>query len=317
VNIVVPDDSPDLSLSCEAEPFVSVIIPVYNDASRLARCLSALEVQTYPAHRYEVIVIDNGSEIPITEAIGRFAHARFEYEPRPGCNFARVTGIKRARGEILAFTDADCLPDPAWIAGGVACFLQTPNCGLVGGFIEVFVEKAIRPTVAEILSTAMHLKQERFMQSGHWAVGANLFTSRRVIEDIGAMNPEIFSSSEVEWGKRIYAAGYSQAYAPNAVVRHPARRSILQLCQRAMRMEYAWKQLREIAGIGVGLRFWVGQHLVWPLRDIYRDVIRNSNLKPIRKAQVTALSFFLILQRIVVYILMQAGLKSNVRKNWG
>jgi hypothetical protein len=310
-------DGRDLAPSYGAEPFVSVIVPVYNDAVRLARCLAALEIQTYPADCYEVIVVDNGSEIPITPAIGPLVHARFEREPRPGGNVARVTGTKRARGEILAFTDADCLPDPAWIASGVACFLQTPNCGLVGGHIEVFAETGVRTTVAEILSISMHLKQERFVQNGRWAVFANLFTSRQVIEAIGPMNPEILSSGEIEWGRRIQAAGYRLTYAPNAVVRHPARRTILQHCQRAVRLEFAWKQLREIAGIGVGVRFWVGQHLARPLRDTYRDVIRHPHLAPLQKAQATALSCLLILLRIVAYLMIQTGVKFDMRKNWG
>lgn len=310
-------DSQGPTLPGGAEPFVSVIVPVYNDASRLVNCLTSLELQTYPTHRYEVIVVDNGSEVPVTAASGSFAHARFEREPRPGCAAARVTGIERARGEILAFTDADCLPDPDWIANGVACFLQTPNCGLVGGHIEVFAEEAVRPTVAGILSTATHLKQKRFVQDGRWTAFANTFTSLQVIDNIGSMNTELIACEEVEWGLRVHAAGYRQVYAPNAIVRHPARSSILQHCRRAVRHEFAWKQLREIAGVGVGVRFWVGQHLFWPLRDTYQYVVCSPHLTPFKKAQAAALSCLLILLRIFVYLMMQVGVRFNVRKNWG
>ncbi len=55
--------------SSHSAPFVSVIIPVYNDTERLQRCLDALEEQTYPADRYEVVVVDNGSDTPIAPVV--------------------------------------------------------------------------------------------------------------------------------------------------------------------------------------------------------------------------------------------------------
>jgi|GEM_PF-860521 len=304
-------------MSVHALPFVSVIIPVYNDAARLALCLAALETQTYPADRYEVIVVDNNSAVPVTEAIGSFSHAHFVREPRPGCAPARVTGIGHARGEILASTDADCIPDSSWIANGVECFLNTPNCGLVGGRIEVFCEEPGQMGAAAILSLATHLKQERFLRNGRWAMFANTFTSRQVMERVGPINPNLMMCEEIEWGQRIHAAGYRQAYAPDAVVRHPARSSIRQHCQRALRHELAWKQLREIAGIGVGVRFWIGQHFIWPMRDTCLDVLRNPHLTLVQKLKATGLACLLIPLRVTAYILMQLGVKFDIRKNWG
>jgi len=303
--------------STGAAPSVSVIVPVYNDAARLARCLAALELQTYPADRYEVIVVDNGSDVPITPSIGEFPHARIEREPRPGVAAARIAGIERARGEILAFTDADCVPDPGWIAGGVRCLLETPNCGLVGGRIEVFTEDGETPTIAGVLSMATHLRQERFVRSAHWAAGANLFTSRRVVDGIAPMNADLILCEEVEWGLRVHAAGYRLAYAPDALVRHPARSSFRQHCRRAIRHEFAYKQLREIAGIGMGARFWVGQHLVWPVRDTYQYVIRSPLLAPFEKAQAAAMSSVLIVLRILVNFTMRLGATFDVRERWG
>jgi GT2 family glycosyltransferase len=300
-----------------ALPFVSVIIPVYNDGERLARCLAALEVEDYPGDRYEVIVVDNGSRRPLQPAAARFTHARFESEPRPGIGRARVKGIALARGQVLAFTDADCVPAPDWISQGVARLLGTPGCGLVGGRIDVFARDPARPNLAESLSTAMHLKQERFLREGQWAVLANAFVPRRVVDAVGAMNPEVISSGEVEWGRRILAAGYRQVYAPEAIVRHPARGSIRELCQRAVRLEYGWHQLRTLSGLGLGMRHWLGQYLAGPLRATYRDVIRNPHLTPARRAQVAGLSCLLIQVRILAYVLVRAGVNIDVREHWG
>src|ERR1044071_6513252 len=101
-------------------PFVSVIVPVWNDSARLDRCLRALEEQTYPGDLYEVVVVDNGSDEPLGPVIERHGRASLVRETKPGSYAARNTGLAHARGEVVAFTDADCLPAPDWIEQGVA-----------------------------------------------------------------------------------------------------------------------------------------------------------------------------------------------------
>ena len=100
--------------------FVSVIIPVYNDSERLKLCLEALENQTYSKDLYEVIVVDNASEEDIKSIVGQFSQAKYTYESQSGSYVARNKGISIARGEILAFTDSDCIPASDWIEKGVA-----------------------------------------------------------------------------------------------------------------------------------------------------------------------------------------------------
>jgi GT2 family glycosyltransferase len=180
----------------------------------------------------------------------------------------------------------------------------------------MFADAADAPTTATTLSVATHLQQARFVQGG-WAVCANLFTSRHVLDFVGSMNPELISSGEVEWCRRVRAAGYDVTYEPTAVVRHPARATIGALCQRAMRHEFAWAQLRETAGLGRGARFWVGQHLVWPLRDINQSLMHSAQLTFVQKVQTSALAVLLMLVRVVAWTMLQLGVKYDVRANWG
>lgn len=300
----------------DSQPFVSVVIPVYDSVEALRACLQALETQTYPRERYEVLVVDNGSEPPIDAAIGDFSHATFHREPRRGVSRARVTGIEQARGEILAFTDADCIPDPDWIEKGVERLVRTPACGMVAGRIQLFYGDPAHPNVAEVYSAAMHMKQERFLDQGHWAVLANAFTFRRVVDAV-PMNAELFSSGETEWGERVYAAGYAQVYAPEACVRHPARNSIRQLCARAMRLESSWSQLRCLDPAKRGVRRWLGQYMLQPVLATHQDIIRSTSLRPMQKIRATALSVALIQFRIAVFLLVRAGMTVDPRKHWG
>src|SRR5262245_46024865 len=101
-------------------PFVSVIIPVYNNPDGLRRCLHALEAQTYPKSRYEIIVVDNGSDTPPADMVRAFDRVTLLEEAVPSSYAARNRGLAQARGEVIAFTDSDCIPAPDWLAHGVA-----------------------------------------------------------------------------------------------------------------------------------------------------------------------------------------------------
>src|SRR5882672_1210037 len=103
-------------------PFVSVIVPAYEHKDELLRCLAALQNQQY-AGAIEFIVVNNGAPGDLADLAGEFPRVVLIDEPKPGSYAARNAGIARAKGSILAFTDADCRPDPTWIARGVRTLL--------------------------------------------------------------------------------------------------------------------------------------------------------------------------------------------------
>ena len=129
-----------------ASPFVSVLIPVLDDVPGLAKCLSALAEQTYPRSRYEVIVVDNGSWEDVSHVVERFAGVKLLVEARKGTSVARNTGIVAAKGDVLAFTDADCVPAARWLECGVKEVLAIENCGLVGGRVTVTSKRSGLPS---------------------------------------------------------------------------------------------------------------------------------------------------------------------------
>lgn len=300
----------------DMQPLVSVIIPVYNDVVGLTRCLRALEQQSYPHDRIEIIVVDNGSTTPVELPTVSSLPTVLLHEMRPGVSSARVTGIARATGKVLAFTDADCEPEPDWIAQGVAVVSMSASIGVVGGRIALFDESDSASSVATLLSLATHLNQERFI-AANWAVCANLFTTRAVMDRVGVMNPALISSGEVEWCARVRASGLQMIYASHAVVRHPARTTVRGLIQRAIRHEFAWQQLRTLAGIGRGARFWIGQHVVWPLRSVVRDLLGSSTLSAVNKLRTSILAAMLMIVRIGAWGMLRLGVRYNVRAHWG
>ncbi len=97
------------------QPFVSVVIPVFNAADMIDELLQSLLVLDYPADHYEIIVVDNGSTDNTRQLVEKYPVILLEERETPGPAAARNKGIRHARGEIIAFTDADCVADRNWL----------------------------------------------------------------------------------------------------------------------------------------------------------------------------------------------------------
>lgn len=220
------------------QPFVSVIIPVFNDGERLRLCLAALAEQTYGRSHFEVIVIDNGSDssAPIKAAVAPYDNVTLAFEPTPGAYVARNLGLTLAKGEAIAFTDADCIPAPDWLERGIAHLCQTPNCGQVVGKVNLFFADPQNPTWVELYESVTAFPQERLLKQLHGGATANVLTWRRVIDQVGPFNTRLKSNGDIEWGDRVFQAGYEQVYAADVQVAHPTRRSWGDLHKRTVRL---------------------------------------------------------------------------------
>jgi glycosyltransferase involved in cell wall biosynthesis len=100
---------------CTIEPkLLSIIIPTFNGASRIGRCLEAL-LQQKTFRKMEILVVDDGSTDDTAAAIGRYLGVRLIAQANAGPAAARNRGAAEARGDIILFTDDDCVPMPTWL----------------------------------------------------------------------------------------------------------------------------------------------------------------------------------------------------------
>ena len=244
-------------------PFISVIIPVFNDGPRLRECLGALADQTYPKDHFEVVVVDNspGADQALVGLPEEFSTLTLTvaHQPRRGSYAARNLGLTLAQGPAIAFTDSDCIPAADWLERGAQHLSQHPDCGLVAGRIKFFFQSPESPSIAEIYDSLHLLTQQKYIEKYHFGATANVFTFKDVFANVGAFNDTLQSGGDSEWGKRVFAAGYEQIYAEDVVIAHPARTSF-----RALR--------KKVARITEG-DYYLNDTDDWPLSRFLADVL--------------------------------------------
>jgi glycosyltransferase involved in cell wall biosynthesis len=254
-------------VNLEELPHVSIIIPVFNQDQELLQCLSALGRQTYPGNHFEAIVVDNGSDEPIGHLTEHFSFVRVIREPKPGSYAARNRGIEASRGELLGFTDADCVPAGNWIERGVRAVQRLPRAGIVAGKIALTFHDPNKPTGAELFETVFGFQQEAFLRWGFSAT-ANLFTTRETVNQVGLFDERLMSGGDMEWGQRLLARGLAQEYGDDVCVSHPARRSLGQLWRQTIRVAGGLQQVADQRGLGTAglprhaMRQLVGLHSI-------------------------------------------------------
>lgn len=211
--------------------FVSIIIPTYHDWKRLELCIDSLKKQTYPKDYFEVIIINNDPEdtIPQLDLPDNF---RIISESKPGSYAARNKGIGAAKGEILAFTDSDCIPYPDWIEQAVK--LLVGGAPRVAGKIELLY-KSDKLTPAEIYEKAFAFDQLKSTKLGG-ALTANMITWKDNFAKVGLFNDSLMSGGDNAWGWRAQEKNINVVYAPSVVVKHPARNTFAELTEKEKRI---------------------------------------------------------------------------------
>jgi glycosyltransferase involved in cell wall biosynthesis len=199
-----------------------VIVAVYNAAPTLRDCLDSLLQLDYPRDRLELLCVDNAS----TDDTPRVLHdyrERFGIvrEEKRGPAAARNAGLRRAAGEVIALTDADCVVDPNWLR----CLVQPladAGVGVVGGTIlSKRPCNSIEAFGEQIHDHCRALNEFR----PPYAITMNWGARMDVIRAVGHFNEDLVRCSDVDWSYRMTCAGYRGVYAPAAVVYHRNERT--------------------------------------------------------------------------------------------
>ena len=223
---------------------VSVIIPSYNRKGELERLLAALSGQTLPCDRFEVIVIDDGSNDGTREWLAEhasgfgFSFAWFAQE-RQGPGSARNLGMKHAAGGIFAFIDTDCIPQPDWLEQLIKPF-AADGVGAVGGR-EIINERdpllmrCFHYLMTAPLTTGGMRGKEGKRLARFYPRTFNMAISRKAYEAAGGFR-KMYHAEDIELSFRIRQAGFELLYEGRAQVYHRRRSSVAQYAKQLFNM---------------------------------------------------------------------------------
>lgn len=197
---------------------ISVVVPTYRRPDLLERCLACLAAQRLDPESFEVVVADDAASDATRTQVERWAatiRPALHYVPvtaNHGPAAARNRGWEVARGELIAFTDDDCQPDPDWLAAGLA----TLDAGADAVAGRVIVPLPERPTDYE--------RNEAGLATAAF-VTANCFVRRSLLQAVGGFDERF----QLAWREdsdlhfALLRRGVSIVRAPGAIVRHPVR----------------------------------------------------------------------------------------------
>ncbi len=198
----------------------SIVIPTRGRPAQLAMCLRSLEALDYPRDRFEVIVVDDGSEQPLPAYHGPLA-VTWLRQPPAGPATARNTGVAQARGELLAFTDDDCAPAPDWLQTLELRLTRHP-AHLVGGAVINALPENPYSTASQQLASYLYTYYNadaghaRFFTSNNMALATARF---REIGGFDETSPRA-AAEDRELCDRWRQRGGPMCYAADAVVHH-------------------------------------------------------------------------------------------------
>jgi GT2 family glycosyltransferase len=204
--------------------FVTVVIPAYNCAPSLERCLSSLVTQTYPRHRYEIVVVDDGStdntaEIAQSHARAWSGRLSVISKANGGPASARNAGVSATDDDVdvVAFIDSDCVAEPDWLACLVERLATTDASGVGGPLLNMVAPGWI----SQYLHAAQFYRHRVRHDKVDYLVTASVAFRRAALEEVGG-----FSRRTGVWGEdadlsfRLLQSGHTLLLAQQGIVTH-------------------------------------------------------------------------------------------------
>jgi len=207
---VVPDSTPERNTNVD---IFSIVIPAYNSAKLLSRCLEALEKQSAPKAEFEVTVADDGSTDETLEMLSQFKaqtelNLQWTSIPNSGPGNARNAGVAKSAGSWIGFIDADVIPDPDWVKNAIQLIQQKPDAGAFEGRTEVTQRNLATPFTHQTENT----------DGGRYPT-CNLLVRRNLANFHPAYLIPFREDTDLAFS--ILASGYSIIFAPALIVEHP------------------------------------------------------------------------------------------------
>jgi len=202
---------------------LSVIIPTLNSASTISLTLSSVFSNKFPRELFEVLVIDNGSSDKTVE-IAKSYHVKIYYCPKKGIGPPRNFGVKMAKGEIVCFTDSDCIVEKNWLEKIFTFFKQNSEVDGVGGPVFPYpynqnkIQKLTGELFVEDQGYPKKLEKVQFGSSQGIIFGTNSAYKKEAVISVGGYSEPGGSNLELSW--RLVSKGQNLFFNPDIKVYH-------------------------------------------------------------------------------------------------
>lgn len=215
------------------QPFCSIIVPTHARPAQLRECVESLARLDYPHDRFEVVVVDDGGGVPLEPTIGPLRHRLnivLLTQSRTGPAGARNAGAAHARGELLVFTDDDCVPRPDWLGRLVDRYRAHPGQAVGGLTVNALVTNPFSSTAQMIIDVGYAHQnggggRVPFFTTNNMAVPADGFRL------VGGFDPTFTTAEDRDFCARWVAHGLPIVHEPEAVVEHAHDLSLWQFCR--------------------------------------------------------------------------------------
>ncbi|MDH7477946.1 MAG: glycosyltransferase [Candidatus Bathyarchaeota archaeon] len=217
-------------------PKISVIVPVKNGAAHIKELLDSLMQIDYDKDKLEIIVVDGNSTDNTREIVSQYP-VKLLLEERPGLNAARNTGIKNSSGEIVAFTDADCIIPKNWLSRIVDDF-RGFQVGCVGGNVVGYYDSFLSHYSDESFIPVMRIFRKKEALNSvkppqKYPAGCNMALRRDALNKVGLFDEGIkYGFDEDELVERICRGGYTMVLDPEVLVKHKHRPVLMELLKQ-------------------------------------------------------------------------------------
>jgi cellulose synthase/poly-beta-1,6-N-acetylglucosamine synthase-like glycosyltransferase len=197
----------------------NIIIPVYNGSKTVSKTLSAVDRQTVPHSDFEVIVVDDGSTDDTAKTVKAFPFVRLLSQANAGPAVARNSGARAAKGDILVFLDADCVPRPDWLERMLKPFEGSAVVGAQGRYENPLPDWMARFVQLEIEERYARMEKREsidFIGSYSAAYRRDVFLSEGGFDE----RFRTASGEDPDLSFRLANKGHKMVFCPEAVVAH-------------------------------------------------------------------------------------------------
>jgi glycosyltransferase involved in cell wall biosynthesis len=221
-------------------PRISVVICAYNAERTMDACLASLRTLRYP--NYEVIVVNDGSTDGTLEISQRYPEVRLLSQENKGLSVARNVGIENASGEIVAFTDSDCVVDPDWLTYLAYKFVHGGFVAVGGPNLPPPEDARVPACVAASPGGPTHVLIDD--EVAEHIPGCNMAFLKSAFDEVGGFDPIYRAAGDdVDMCWRFQNHGYPIAFSPAAMVWHFRRNTIKAYLKQQMGYGKAEAQL--------------------------------------------------------------------------